>query len=146
MYSFSYLEPVCVPCPVLTVASWPAYKFLKRQIRWSGIPISFRILHSLLWSDCIELSIFGCKEYNQFDFGVDHLVMSMCRVFSCVVGRGCLLWPVHYLGKTVLANYKLPCLHDFCSLMLFLHDAEMEPSSSNRRTIYCSTKTLIKGL
>ena len=22
---------------------------------------------------------------------VDHLVMSMCRVFSCVVGRGCLL-------------------------------------------------------
>ena len=24
-----------VPCPVLTVASWPAYRFLKRQIRWS---------------------------------------------------------------------------------------------------------------
>ena len=29
--------------------------------------------------------------------------MSMCRVFSCVVGRGCLLWPVHSLGKTLLA-------------------------------------------
>ena len=27
----------------------------------------------------------------------------MCRVFSCVVGRGCLLWPVHSLGKTLLA-------------------------------------------
>ena len=27
--------------------------------------------------------------------------MSMCRVFSCVVGRGYLLWPVHSLGKTV---------------------------------------------
>ena len=39
-----------VPCPVLTVASWPAYKFLRRQVRWSGIPISFRIFHSLLWS------------------------------------------------------------------------------------------------
>ena len=38
-----------VPCPVLTVAFWPAYKFLKRQVRWSGIPISFRIFHSLLW-------------------------------------------------------------------------------------------------
>ena len=25
------------PCPVLTVASWPAYRFLKRQVRWSGI-------------------------------------------------------------------------------------------------------------
>ena len=39
-----------VPCPVLTVASWPAYIFLKRQVRWSGIPISFRIFQSLLWS------------------------------------------------------------------------------------------------
>ena len=37
-------------CPVLTVVSWPAYRFLKRQVRWSGIPISFRIFHSLLWS------------------------------------------------------------------------------------------------
>ena len=38
------------PCPVLTVASWPAYRFLKRQVRWSGIPISFRIFHSLCLS------------------------------------------------------------------------------------------------
>ena len=29
-------------------------------------------------------------------------MMSMCRVFSCVVERGCLLWPVHFLGKTLL--------------------------------------------
>ena len=39
-----------VPCPILTVASWPAYRFLRRQVRWSDIPISFRIFHSLLWS------------------------------------------------------------------------------------------------
>ena len=39
-----------VPCPVLTVASWPAYRFLKRQVRWSGMSTSFRIFHSLLWS------------------------------------------------------------------------------------------------
>ena len=39
-----------VPCPVLTVASWSALRFLKRQFKWSGIPISFRIFHSLLWS------------------------------------------------------------------------------------------------
>ena len=38
------------PCPVLTVASWPAYRFLKKQVRWSGIPISFRIFHSFLCS------------------------------------------------------------------------------------------------
>ena len=28
--------------------------------------------------------------------------MSMCRVFSCVVGRGCLLWPVHSFGRKLL--------------------------------------------
>ena len=39
-----------VPCPVLTAASWPAYRFLRRQVRWSGIPISLIIFHSLLWS------------------------------------------------------------------------------------------------
>ena len=39
------------PCPVLTVASWPAYRFLKRQVRWqSGIAISFRIFQRLLLS------------------------------------------------------------------------------------------------
>ena len=40
-----------VPCPVpCPVASWAAYRFLKRQVRWSGIPISWRVFHSLLWS------------------------------------------------------------------------------------------------
>ena len=39
-----------VPCPVITVASWPACRFLKRQVKWSDIPISFRIFHSWLWS------------------------------------------------------------------------------------------------
>ena len=37
-----------VPCPVLTVASWPAHRFLKRQVRWSGIPISFRIFQFVM--------------------------------------------------------------------------------------------------
>ena len=33
----------------------------------------------------------------------DHLMMSMCKVFSCVVGKGCFLWAVCYLGKNPLA-------------------------------------------
>ena len=47
---FAIWNQSVVPCPVITVASWLAYKFLKRQVRWSGIPMSFRIFHSLLWS------------------------------------------------------------------------------------------------
>ena len=30
--------------------SWPTYRYLRRQVRWSSIPISLRIFHSLLWS------------------------------------------------------------------------------------------------
>ena len=41
-----------VPHAVLTVASWPAYRFLRRQVRWSGIPISknflwFVVIHTV---------------------------------------------------------------------------------------------------
>ena len=54
-----------VPCPVLTVASWPAYRFLKRQVRWSGIPISFRIFHSLLWST--QSKAFGIVNKAEID-------------------------------------------------------------------------------
>ena len=57
----------------------------------------------LVFADWIELSQLCCKEYNQSDFSIDHLVMSMCRVFSCVFGRGYLLWPVCSLGKTLLS-------------------------------------------
>ena len=39
-----------VTCRVLIVASWPAHRFLRRQVRWSDIPFSWRIFHSLLWS------------------------------------------------------------------------------------------------
>ena len=48
------------------------------------------------------VSIFSCKEYNQTDYGIDYVVMSMSRVVSCVVGKACLLWPVHSLGKALL--------------------------------------------
>ena len=37
-----------VACTVLTVASWPAYRFLRRQVRWSGLPISWRIFHNFV--------------------------------------------------------------------------------------------------
>ena len=36
-------EPKHSPCPALSVVSWPAYRFLRRQVRWSGIFISLRI-------------------------------------------------------------------------------------------------------
>ena len=55
-----------VPCPVLTVASWPAYRFLKGQVWWSGVPISFRIFYSLLWSTVKSFGIVNATEKDVF--------------------------------------------------------------------------------
>ena len=37
------LNQSIVPCLVLTIASWPAYRFLRWQVMWYGIPITLRI-------------------------------------------------------------------------------------------------------
>ena len=52
---FPILNQSIVPFPVLTVASWSAYRLLRTQVRWSGIPISLRIFHNLLW--CTESKV-----------------------------------------------------------------------------------------
>ena len=54
------MQPWCTPFPVwtqcivpllpLTIASCPAYRFLRKQLSWSDILISLRISHSLLLS------------------------------------------------------------------------------------------------
>ena len=37
-----------VCCSLQTVASWPAYKFLRRQVRWSGISIPWGIFQFIV--------------------------------------------------------------------------------------------------
>ena len=56
----------------------------------------------LAFADCIEHLHLWLQRYNKSDFSIDHLVMSICWVFSCVVGRGYLLWTVCSLGKTLI--------------------------------------------
>ena len=48
MYSFPNFEPVSCPMSSSNCFFWPAYRFLRRQVRGSGIPVSFRIFRSLL--------------------------------------------------------------------------------------------------
>ena len=47
---FPNLNQTVVPCLVLTVASRLSYRFLRRQVRWSSIPITLRMFHSFFWS------------------------------------------------------------------------------------------------
>ena len=64
--------PICnqsvIPCPVLTVASWSAYRFLRSQVRWSGVLISLTanvsssqtLLHIIItWGKCFKSLYLG---------------------------------------------------------------------------------------
>ena len=116
-----------VPCLFLTVASWPAYKFLKRQVKWSSIPISFRIFHSLLWSTqrlwhsqytkiddvFLELSCF-------FDHPVD--VGNLISGSSAFSKTSLNIWKftVHVLLKPGLENFEhyFTSMWDECNCMV----------------------------
>ena len=45
---FPSLNQSVSPCPVLTVASWSAYRFLRIQLMWFGNTISFRIFQFVM--------------------------------------------------------------------------------------------------
>jgi len=47
----------------------------------------------------------------QFNFSIDHLLISMCKAVSCVIEKGYLLWLVHSLGR----NSVSLCSASFCS-------------------------------
>ena len=103
-----------IPCPVLTVAYWRAHRFLRRQIRWSGIPISLRIFHSLLWSTQVkgfgivnnaEVDVFGefsCFVNDPTDVGN---VISGSSAFS-KSNLNILKFKVHALLKPDLENLE----------------------------------------
>ena len=42
----------------------------------------------LVFADCIELLHLWPQKYNQYDFSIDHLMMSMCNVFSVLLEEG----------------------------------------------------------
>ena len=65
-----------VSCPVLTVASWTAHRFLKRQVRWSGIPICFRIFQFIVVH---TVKGFGKINKGEIDVFLNSLAFSMIQ-------------------------------------------------------------------
>ena len=69
-------------------------------------------LHPFIFSGVISLlissSILGTYWSGEFLFQYP-IILPLCRVFSCVVGKGCFLWPMHFLGKTLLIFALLHC-------------------------------------
>ena len=108
-----------VPCPVLTVASWPAYRFLRRQVRCSGIPISFRIFQFVVIHTVQDFSIVNKAEVDVFlelscflDDPVD--VGNLISGFSAFSKSSLNIWKflVHILLKPGLENFE----HYFASV------------------------------
>ena len=115
------------PCPVLTVASWPAYRFLKRQVRWSCIPISFRIFQFIVIhtvkgfgiGDKAEIDDFlepSCFFHDPADVGN---LISCSSTFS-KTSLNIWKFTVHILLKPGLENFEhyLTSLWDVCNCVV----------------------------
>ena len=107
------------------VASWPAYRFLKRQVRWSGIPISFRIFHSLWWSTVKDLGVINKAEVDIFlelSCFFDDPADNLNSAFSAFSKSSLNIWKftVHILLKPGLENfeYYFTSMWDVCNCAL----------------------------
>ena len=114
-----------VPCPMLTVASWPAYRFLRSQVRWSGIPISWRIFQQFVVIHTvkgfgivnkaeIDISLkFSCVFDDQVDVG------NMISDSSAFSKSSSNIWKftVHIMLKPDMENFEhyFAILWDECS-------------------------------
>ena len=115
--------PMCnhcvVPCPVLTVASWPAYRFLRRQVRCSGIPISWRILQFVVIHTVKGFGMVNKAEIDVF-LELSHFFNDPTDVGNLISGSSAFSKPslniwkftVHVLLKPGLENFE----HYFASV------------------------------
>ena len=108
---FSICNQSIVSCLVLTVASWPADRFLRRQVRWSGIYISwinfpyFIVTHTVKGFSVVNEEVFlelSCFFDDPVD--VDNLISG-----SSAFSKSSLYnwkFSVHILLKPSLENFE----------------------------------------
>ena len=108
-----------VPCPVLTVASWPIDRFLKRQIRWSGIPISKNFLQFVVIYTVKGFAIVNKAKVDVF-LELSHFFDDPVDVGNLIFGSSACSKPslniwkfmVHIVLKPGLENFE----HHFASM------------------------------
>ena len=109
---FPVLNQSIVPCPVLIVASCPAYRFLRSQVRWSGIPISkdfpqFIVIHTVKGFSIVnEAEVDGILEFPCFS----HDPTDICNLIS--VSSAFSKSSLH-IGKFSVHESLKPSLKDF---------------------------------
>ena len=96
---------------VLTVVSWPAYRFLRRQIRWSGTPISWRIFQFVVIH---TVKGFGIVNRAKIDVFLEFSFYDPADVGNLISGSSAFsksslnIWKfsVHILLKPSLKNFE----------------------------------------
>ena len=110
--SFSICNQSVVPCLILTVAFGLAYRFLRRQVRWSGTPTSLRIFHSLLWSTDSKALTQSMKQKHVF-LELPCLFCDPKNVGNLIPGSSASLKPSLYMWKFSVHVLLKPSMKDF---------------------------------
>ena len=109
---FPNLNQSDVLCPVLAVASWPAYRFLRRQVRRSGIPISFRIFQFVVTHPVKGFSIVNEAEVDIF-LEFPCFLYDPANVGNLISGSSAFSKSILYLWKFLIHILFKPRLKDF---------------------------------
>ena len=110
--AFPILNQSVVPCKVLTVASWTTYRFLRRQLRWSGIPISLKIFQFVVIHKVKGFNVVSEAEVDVFlefpSFLCDPVDVGSLTRSSASSKSSLNIWKflVHVLLKSSLENFE----------------------------------------
>ena len=109
MYSFPNLDPV-VKCRVVTIASWPAYRFLRRQVRWCLLKnfLQFVVTHTVKCFGVVKKAEVGVfPEFSWFfddPVAVGNLISGSSAFSKSILDI--FKFKVHILLKPGLENFE----------------------------------------
>ena len=139
---FPILNQFVVPCLILTVASWPAYRFLRRQERWSGIPISLRFFQFVVIHTVKDFNLVSEAEVDIF-LKFSCFLCDLTDVGNLVFGSSAfsksslyIMFSVHVLLKPSLKGFEhyLASIWKECNCVKFEHSLALPLSGTRMKT------------
>ena len=110
---FSIFNQSIVPFKLLTVTSWPANRFLRKQVRWSDIPISFRIFQILVVIYRVKGFSIGSEVEIDIFLEFHCFLHDPTNVGNLISGSLAFSKPSLYIWNFSVHNQLKPCYKDF---------------------------------